>query len=64
MDPAQQGCGAGRAGLLAGQPVVLAGGQVPNHAAITGLFGIAAHTARQAASRSAGRPRPEIGVLP
>jgi hypothetical protein len=35
-----------------------------NRAAITGLFGSAAQTARQAASRSAGRPRPEIADLP
>ena len=35
-----------------------------NRAAITGLFGIAAQTARQAASRRPGRPRPEIEVLP
>ena len=36
----------------------------PNRAAITALFGIAAHTARQVASRRPGRPRPEIEVLP
>src|ERR1700691_433616 len=35
-----------------------------NRAAITGLFGSAAQTARQAATRSRGRPRPEIEVLP
>ena len=35
-----------------------------NRAAITGLLGSAAHTARQAASRSAGRPRREIRVRP
>ena len=35
-----------------------------NRAAITGLFGSAAQTARQAATRGRGRPRPEMGVLP
>jgi len=35
-----------------------------NLAASTGLFGRAADTARHAATRSAGRPRPEMDVLP
>jgi hypothetical protein len=35
-----------------------------NRAAITGLFGSAAQTARQAAAGSRGRLRPEIEVLP
>jgi len=35
-----------------------------NLAAMTGLLGSAAHTARHAATRSAGRPRLETEVLP
>ena len=58
VDPAQQGGRAGGPGLggPAGCPAGWSG--QPNRAAITGLFGIAAQTARQAASRRPGRPRP------
>jgi hypothetical protein len=64
MDPAQQGCGAGRAGLLAGQLVVIAGGEAGEPGGHHRVVRIAAQTARQAASRRPGRPRPEIVVLP
>jgi len=64
VQPAQQRGRAGCSGLLAGQPVVLPGGEVVEPAARTGLFGSAVHTARQAASRSSGRPRQDSEVLP
>jgi hypothetical protein len=57
VQPAQQRGGTGGAGLLAGEPIVVAGGQVSELAASTWLFGSAAHNVRRAATRRAGRPR-------
>ena len=58
VDPAQQGGGAGGAGLLAGEPVSCSRVvRWANRAAITGLLGSAAQTARQAATPRASARR-------
>jgi hypothetical protein len=63
VQPAQQGGSARRACLLGASRLWSRVVRWVNFAARTGLLGSSAHTARQAASRSPGRPRIGDGAL-